>query len=103
MKSLVVTKEYRDSFTLAVITFKHQLVFCPLKRKQVRLNPPTSDVTEEQLYYAGLEIDPDIALQLALGNCDPFTLKTLHNFNPDKIKVNIVNKIISESIIFLLT
>ncbi|OAD55893.1 Exonuclease 1 [Eufriesea mexicana] len=87
MKSLVVTKEYRDSFILAVITFKHQLVFCPLKRKQVRLNPPMSDVTEEQLYYAGVEIDSDTALQLALGNCDPFTLKVLHNFDPDKIRI----------------
>lgn len=86
MKSLVVSKEYRDSFILAVITFKHQLVFCPLKRKQVRLNPPMSDITEKQLYYAGTETDPDIALQLALGNCDPFTLKILHNFDPDNIK-----------------
>ncbi|XP_076669656.1 exonuclease tos [Andrena cerasifolii] len=86
MKSLVVTKEYRDSFILADITFKHQLVFCPLQRKQVRLNPPTPEVTEKQLYYAGVETNPDIALQLAFGNCDPFTLKVLHNFNPDKIE-----------------
>ncbi|CAK9800609.1 Exonuclease 1 [Anthophora plagiata] len=86
MKSLVVTKEYRDAFILAVITFKHQLVYCPLRRKQVRLTPPTADVTEEQLYYAGKETDPNIALQLALGNCDPFTLKILHNFNPDNIE-----------------
>ena len=89
MKSLVVTKEYRDSFMLAVITFKHQLIFCPLTRKQIRLNIPTSDITEEQLYYAGTEIDPDTALQLALGNCDPFTLKMVHNFDPDQIKVKI--------------
>ncbi|CAD1480466.1 unnamed protein product, partial [Heterotrigona itama] len=91
MKSLVVTKEYRDSFILAVITFKHQLIFCPLTRRQIRLNSPTSDITKEQLYYAGTEIDPDIALQLALGNCDPFTLKMLHNFDPDQIR-NEVNK-----------
>ncbi|XP_031844025.1 exonuclease tos isoform X2 [Nomia melanderi] len=86
MKSLVVTKEYRDAFILAIITFKHQLVFCPLQRKQVRLNPPLPDVTEDQLYYAGTETDPDTALQLAFGNCDPFSLKMLHNFDPDKIK-----------------
>ncbi|XP_034196050.1 exonuclease tos isoform X2 [Osmia lignaria lignaria] len=87
MKSLVVTQEYRDAFILADITFKHQLVFCPLQRKQVRLNPPMSDVTEEQLYYAGTETSPDIALQLAYGNCDPFTLKMLHNFDPDKTEI----------------
>ncbi|CAL7945753.1 unnamed protein product [Xylocopa violacea] len=86
MKSLVVTQEYRDAFVLAVITFKHQLVYCPLKRKQVRLNPPTPNITEEQLCYAGTETDPNTAFQLALGNCDPFTLKMLHNFDPDKIE-----------------
>ncbi|XP_054006849.1 exonuclease 1 isoform X1 [Hylaeus anthracinus] len=86
MKSLVVTQEYRDAFILAVITFKHQLVFCPLLRKQVRLNSPGSDVTEEQLYYAGEETNPDIALQLALGNCDPLSLRQLHDFDPDKME-----------------
>lgn len=90
MKSLVVTKEYRDSFILAVITFKHQLVFCPLQRKQVRLNPPLPDVTAEQLHYAGTETNSDMALQLALGNCDPFTLEALHDFDPDKTEVNTV-------------
>lgn len=99
MKSLVVTQQYRDAFILADITFKHQLVFCPLQRKQVRLNPPTSDVTEEQLYYAGAETSPDIALQLAYGNCDPFTLKMLHNFDPDKTEVNTLNKIIIENLL----
>nr|XP_003706025.2 PREDICTED: uncharacterized protein LOC100876211 isoform X3 [Megachile rotundata] len=91
MKSVVVTQEYRDAFILADITFKHQLVFCPLRRKQVRLNPPMPDVTEEQLHYAGVETNPDIALQLAYGNCDPFTLKMLHNFDPDKT-TNLKNK-----------
>jgi len=86
MKSLsVVPQEYRDAFILADITFKHQLVFCPLQRKQVRLNPPPADITEDQLQYAGKELDEDLALQLALGNCDPVTLKMVHDFNPDKM------------------
>ncbi|KAG5307936.1 EXO1 Exonuclease, partial [Acromyrmex insinuator] len=86
MKSLVVPQEYRDAFILAEITFKHQLVFCPLQRKQVRLNPPPANITEDQLQYAGKELDEDLALQLALGNCDPATLKMVHDFNPDKIE-----------------
>ncbi|KYM99279.1 PREDICTED: exonuclease 1 [Cyphomyrmex costatus] len=86
MKSLVVPQEYRDAFILADITFKHQLVFCPLQRKQVRLNPPPADITEDQLQYAGKELDADLALQLALGNCDPATLKMVHDFNPFKIE-----------------
>ncbi|KAG5346905.1 EXO1 Exonuclease, partial [Acromyrmex charruanus] len=86
MKSLVVPQEYRDAFILAEITFKHQLVFCPLQRKQVRLNPSPANITEDQLQYAGKELDEDLALQLALGNCDPATLKMVHDFNPDKIE-----------------
>lgn len=85
IKSLVVTAEYRDAFVLADITFKHQLVFCPLQRKQVRLNPITADITEDQLRHAGTELNADIALQMALGNCDPSTRKMLHDFDPDKI------------------
>ncbi|KAJ8665103.1 hypothetical protein QAD02_006765 [Eretmocerus hayati] len=83
MKSLTVTKEYRDNFMRALVTFKHQLVYCPLRRKQVRLHSPPPDVTEEQLKYAGTEIDERLALQLALGNFDPFTKEQLHDFNPD--------------------
>ncbi|XP_076297844.1 exonuclease tos isoform X2 [Lasioglossum baleicum] len=89
MKSLVVTKEYRDAFILAVITFKHQLVFCPLQRKQVRLSPPSSDVSEKQLYYAGVKTNSDIAFQLALGNCHPLSLQMLHDFDPDTMKTKI--------------
>lgn len=87
MKSLTVSKEYRDNFMKAFVTFKHQLVFCPLQRKQVRLNSPSADVSEDQLHYAGEEIDPDKALQLAYGNCDPFTFKKLHDFDPDRKQV----------------
>lgn len=85
MKSLVVTQEYRDAFILANITFKYQLVFCPLQRKQIRLNPPPANITEDQLQYAGKEMDVNVAFQLALGNCDPITLKVVHDFNPDKV------------------
>lgn len=85
MKSLIVTKEYRDAFLKALVTFKHQLVFCPLTRQQKRLQPETSDVTEEQLKYAGNEVDHELAFQLALGNCEPFTFEKLHNFDPDNV------------------
>lgn len=92
MKSLIVSKEYRDNFMKAFVTFKHQLVFCPLQRKQVRLNSPSAEVSEDQLHYAGEEIDPDKALQLAYGNCDPFTFKKLHDFDPDRKKVQYIFK-----------
>lgn len=88
MKSLTVTKEYIDSFIKADVTFKHQLVYCPLQRKQVRLRPPGDEITTEQLKYAGEEMaDEVLALQCALGNCDPFTFEKLHDFDPDDVKV----------------
>ncbi|XP_051156541.1 exonuclease 1 [Leptopilina boulardi] len=89
MKSLVVTKEYRDGFIRAFVTFKHQMVYCPMKRQQVRLYPPPPHVTDEQLRHAGIEVDEDLALQLALGNYDPFKLKKLHDYNPDDLSKKI--------------
>lgn len=88
LKSIVVTQEYIEAFICANVTFKHQLVFCPIQKKQVRLIEPPSTVTENQLHFAGEELDADLALQLAYGNCDPFTFKQLHNFDPDTIQVN---------------
>ena len=90
MKSVNVTDEYRDAFIRALVTFKHQLVYCPLRRRQVRLHSPPPEVTDDQLRYAGEEITEDVALQLALGNYDPFTMQKLHNFDPDNPQVNIV-------------
>lgn len=92
MKSLDVTKEYRDAFIRADVTFKHQLVFCPFKRKQVRLTPPTPDVTAEQLHFAGKEMPEDLAWQLAIGNYDPMSLKKLHDYDPDTFTSGKVNE-----------
>lgn len=93
MRSLDVSKEYRDAFIRADVTFKHQLVFCPIKRKQVRLTPVTPDITEEQLHFAGKEMPDDLAWQLAIGNYDPMTLKMLHDYNPDNFSTGKVNEI----------
>ncbi|KAF7989790.1 hypothetical protein HCN44_008464 [Aphidius gifuensis] len=91
MKSLKVSKEYCEGFICALITFKHQLVYCPIKRKQVRLHDVPDDVTEQQLYHAGNEVDEKLAYQLALGNYHPLTLKKLHEFDPDS-KIQIKKK-----------
>lgn len=69
----------------ALVTFKHQLVFCPVRRKQMRLSEPPPNVTPEQLHHAGTEVEPELAWQLALGNCDPFSFKKMHNFDPDQV------------------
>ncbi|XP_046743325.1 exonuclease 1 isoform X2 [Diprion similis] len=83
MKSLDVSIEYRDAFLRADVTFKHQLVFCPVQRRQVRLTPPPPNVTPEQLHFAGKEMPDDLAWQLAIGNYDPMSLKKIHDYDPD--------------------
>ncbi|XP_063980645.1 exonuclease 1 [Diachasmimorpha longicaudata] len=82
-KNVVITKEYREAFVRALVTFKHQLVYCPLRRKQVRLSAVPPEVTPEQLIHAGEPVDEDLAYQLALGNCNPFGFKKVNDFDPD--------------------
>lgn len=84
MKQLVVTDEYREQFMIADATFRHQIVFDPLKRKLVRLNEPEDCGTNlEYCRNAGEYFDNETAFQLALGNLDPFTLKQMDDWNPD--------------------
>ncbi|XP_046985139.1 exonuclease 1 isoform X1 [Schistocerca americana] len=84
MHSLSVSNEYRDEFVQAVATFKYQLVYDPMTRKLVPLNEPPAGY--EHNSYVGEMMPDDIAFQLALGNLDPFTLKPVDDFNPDRIQ-----------------
>lgn len=85
MRQLNVTDEYREEFMVADATFKHQIVYDPLKRKLVRLNDPESCGTKpEYCRNAGEFLDDERAFQLALGNLDPFTLKQVDVWSPDK-------------------
>ncbi|KAJ8713311.1 hypothetical protein PYW07_013681 [Mythimna separata] len=82
--SLVVTDEYRESFLKAEATFKHQYVYDPLERQMVRLTEPDDEDVEQALCVnAGELLDPKTALQLALGNLDPFSLKKMDDWHPD--------------------
>lgn len=55
MPSLIITNDYIESFKKADKTFKYQIVFDPLKRKQVSLNPYGAEiVSNEDLTFAGL-------------------------------------------------
>lgn len=53
MPSLQVSVDYIDGFIRAENSFLYQLVFDPLKRKLVPLNPYPDDVDPTELYYAG--------------------------------------------------
>ncbi|XP_052750064.1 exonuclease 1 isoform X2 [Galleria mellonella] len=83
--NLIVTDEYRESFLKAEATFKHQYVYDPLDRQMVRLTEPDDEDIEQALCVnAGELLDPKIAFQLALGNLDPFTLKVMDDWHPDR-------------------
>jgi exonuclease-1 len=53
-KNLVITEDYIAGFKRADNTFKYQIVFDPLTKKQVSLNPYQDVITKEELTYAGL-------------------------------------------------
>lgn len=82
MKNLIVNKEYIEGFTRAENTFKYQLVFCPLQRKLVPLNPYDDDVDISDIDYAGKSLDDDFALHLALGNINVITKEKIDSWLP---------------------
>lgn len=51
--SLVVPEDYLEGFTRANNTFLHQLVFDPVRRKVVPLNPYPDHLSADTLSYAG--------------------------------------------------
>lgn len=84
LRQLQVTEEYKDNFLKADATFRHMVVYDPTERKQTRLNDPEETGTDPELCCnAGKFLDEKIALQLALGNVDPFSMKQLDNWHPD--------------------
>lgn len=81
MRHLVVTPEYKLNFLRANATFMHMFVYDPRIRKMARLTEP-SDTDIQFCCNAGSMLDDKTAFQLAIGNLDPFSLKTLDNWNP---------------------
>jgi len=83
MPSLEVTKEYRDGFLQAEQTFLYQLVYDPVNRKVVPLNPYPEDIDVTSLSFAGAYLDENVAFHLALGNLDVANLQRIADYNPD--------------------
>lgn len=85
MRQLVVTEEYKNNFLKANATFQHMIVFDPRTRRNVHLIDPTDVGTELQYCTnAGEKLDDETALMLAVGNLNPFSLKSLDNWHPDR-------------------
>uniref|UniRef100_A0A3Q3LPW5 Exonuclease 1 n=1 Tax=Mastacembelus armatus TaxID=205130 RepID=A0A3Q3LPW5_9TELE len=81
---LVVPEQYVDGFIRANNTFLYQLVFDPVSRKVVPLNPYPANIDPTTLSYAGFNLGDDKGLQMALGNLDINTMEKIDNFSPDK-------------------
>uniref|UniRef100_A0A3Q3NDR0 Exonuclease 1 n=1 Tax=Labrus bergylta TaxID=56723 RepID=A0A3Q3NDR0_9LABR len=82
--SLVVPDEYIEGFIRANNTFLYQLVFDPVGRKVIPLNPYPEHIDPATLSYAGVNLGDEKGLQMAMGNVDINTLKKIDDFNPDK-------------------
>lgn len=86
MQQIKVTDEYIEDFMKAVATFHHMMVYDPFERRVVPLNDPKETGYDENLCSnAGKAChDNEMAFQMALGNIDPFSLKKLDDWNPDR-------------------
>ncbi|KAL1492318.1 hypothetical protein ABEB36_010579 [Hypothenemus hampei] len=77
MKNLVVTDEYKNNVLIANATFLHQIIFDPYKKELAHLtDPEISGTNPEYLINAGDKFDDEKALEVALGNINPY------NFQP---------------------
>ncbi|XP_014665920.1 PREDICTED: exonuclease 1-like [Priapulus caudatus] len=84
MPGLNISSDYINNFIKAEKTFLYQLVFDPVTRRVVPLEPYPDTIDPDDLDFAGPLIDKVAALQLALGNLDVNTLKRLGDYDPDK-------------------
>ncbi|KAM6956611.1 exonuclease 1 [Aplochiton taeniatus] len=81
--NVVVPEEYVDGFVQANNTFLYQLVFDPIQRKVVPLNPYPEHLDPATLCYAGRNVGDAKGFQMALGNLDIHTMEQIDDFNPD--------------------
>ncbi|XP_017015640.2 exonuclease 1 [Drosophila takahashii] len=86
MRNLEVEDDYIENFLKAEATFKHMFIYNPLERRMQRLCALEDYGTDERYCSnAGTLLDDsDQALHLALGNLNPFSLKRLDSWTPEK-------------------
>lgn len=87
MRQLTITEEYKINVLKARATFLHMVVYDPRKRKQVRLNDIEELGTDiEYCSNAGKILDDKTALDLAVGNLNPFTFEKLDKWHPNQVR-----------------
>ncbi|MCJ1351701.1 MAG: Rad2 nuclease [Icmadophila ericetorum] len=68
---------YLEQFRKAELTFLHQRVFCPDAGKLVMATELTAPMETEDLSFVGKDVEPHIALGVALGDLNPMTKKPI--------------------------
>ncbi|XP_071962950.1 exonuclease 1-like isoform X2 [Antedon mediterranea] len=81
-----VGDDYIEGFHQANNTFLHQLVFDPLTRKLVPLNPYPPEIQPGDISYAGKYIDNRVAYEMALGNLNVNTGCKVAHYVPQSNK-----------------
>ena len=79
----IVNAAYPIQFNKANKTFLYQLVFDPVARKLVPINPYPEGLTVKDLEFAGPEFSNELAFQIALGNIEVFRKQRIDNFDVD--------------------
>lgn len=92
MRQLTITEEYKINVLKARATFLHMVVYDPRKRKQVRLNDIEELGTDiEHCSNAGVFLDDKTALDLAVGNLNPFTFQRLDKWHPNQVRIVVIS------------
>ncbi|POM66618.1 nuclease 1 [Phytophthora palmivora] len=68
---------YEDDFRKAVLTFRHQRVYCPTKKELVSLTPIPENLqeTNSAMDFVGPMLSNEVAKAIADGDMDPITMK----------------------------
>lgn len=86
-RTLRITEAYKTNVQKARATFLHMVVYDPRLRKQVRLNEIEDLGTNIEYCSEAGEIldDAEKALDLAVGNLNPFTFVEVDNWHPNEV------------------
>lgn len=65
---------YLEAFENAVLTFRHQRIFCPLTKRMAMVTEPDDPERDMgTLDFIGAELEPDVAAKVACGDLHPTT------------------------------
>ncbi|RSL50029.1 hypothetical protein CEP53_008939 [Fusarium sp. AF-6] len=68
-----ISENYLTQFYQAELTFLHQWVFCPNKKKLVHLTDLDGTRTAEEMPFIGAFVEPEVARAVAKGDMNPIT------------------------------